>query len=169
MPFTPYHFGPSACVALPLQKYIDIPVFMLANVIIDFEPGAVLLFGLSYPSHGYCHTFLFGTLIGLVWGLAAYPARNPLGRLMKLFGLPYRTSLGKVVLSGVLGVWFHVLLDSFCWGDIRPFWPIDANPLFNLATLDTVRLFCAVAFIPAIVIYIGVVVAYRRKSYSAKS
>ena len=88
---------------------------------------------------------------------------------MKLFGLPYRTSLGKMLLSGVLGVWFHVLLDSFCWPDMRPFWPIDANPLINLATLDTMRLFCAVAFIWAVVLYIAVVITHRRKRYSAKS
>ena len=25
MPFTPYHFGPSACIALPLNKYLDLP------------------------------------------------------------------------------------------------------------------------------------------------
>lgn len=169
MPFTPYHFGPSGCVALPLQKYIDVPVFMLANVVIDFEPGVVLLLGLSYPAHGYCHTFLFGTVIGLIWGLVAYTARNPLGWLMKLFGLPYWTSLGKMVLSGVLGVWFHVLLDSFCWPDIRPFWPIGANPLYNLTGPDTVRLLCAVAYIPAIVLYIGVVIVHRRKRHSATS
>jgi membrane-bound metal-dependent hydrolase YbcI (DUF457 family) len=142
---------------------------MLANVVIDFEPGVVLLFGLIYPAHGYCHTFLLGTLIGLVWGLLAYPARNPLGWLMKLFGLPYWTSLGKMVLSGVLGVWFHVLLDSFCWGDIRPFWPIGANPLYNLTGMNTVRLLCVVAYIPAVVLYIGVVIAHRRKRYGATS
>ncbi|MHC4259460.1 MAG: hydrolase [Planctomycetota bacterium] len=169
MPFTPYHFGPSGCVALPLQKYIDIPVFMLANVVIDFEPGVVLLFDLSYPSHGYCHTFLLGGVIGLVWGLVAYPARNPLGRLMKLFGLPYQTSLGKMVLSGLLGVWFHVLVDSFCWGDIRPFWPIGANPLDNHIGPDPVRLLCMVAYIPAIVLYIGVVITHRRKRYGTTS
>lgn len=169
MPFTPYHFGPSGCIALPLQKYIDVPVFMLANVVIDFEPGAVLLFDLNYPAHGYCHTFLFGGVIGLVWGLVAYAARNPLGWLMRLFGLPYRTNLGKMVLSGILGIWFHVLLDSLSWGDIRPFWPIDANPLYNLTEPDTIRLLCALAYIPALILYIAAVIIYRRKRYGPLS
>ena len=37
MPFTPYHFGPSGFFGLALKKWIDLPVFLLANVIIDVE------------------------------------------------------------------------------------------------------------------------------------
>jgi len=164
MPFTPYHFGPSACIALPLRKYIDVPVFVLVNVVIDLEPGVVLLFGLNYPPHGYCHTFLFGTVIGFVWALLAYPARNYLKLLMNFFGLGYQTTLGKMILSGLLGIWFHILLDSFCWSDIRPFWPSNANPLTNLTTLNTVRLLCAISFIPAVVLYIIAVRAHLREN-----
>jgi len=163
MPFTPYHFGPSGCVALALRKYIDIPVFVLVNVVIDLEPGIVLAFDLNYRLHGYCHTFLFGTVIGLMWGLVAYAARNSLKRLMELFGLPYQTSLGKATLSGLLGIWFHILIDSFCWSDIRPFWPSDANPLNNLTTLNTMCLLCAISFIPAIVLYVIAVRSHIRE------
>lgn len=168
MPFTPYHFGPSGCVALPLRKYIDIPVFVLVNVVIDLEPGIVLAFDLNYPLHGYCHTFLFGTIIGLVWALAAYAARNYLKRLMNFFGLPYQTSLGKMIISGLLGIWFHVLIDSFCWSDIRPFWPSNANPLSNLTTLNTVRLLCAISFIPAIAFYIIAVRSHAKEANRRK-
>ncbi len=31
MPVTPFHFGPSALIGLPLKRWIDIPVFVLAN------------------------------------------------------------------------------------------------------------------------------------------
>ena len=37
MPFTPYHFGPSGFVGLVFGKWIDLPVFVLANVIVDVE------------------------------------------------------------------------------------------------------------------------------------
>ena len=169
MPFTPYHFGPSGCVALALRKYIDIPVFVLANVVIDLEPGMVLLLDLNYRAHGYCHTLLFGMVIGFVWGLVAYAARNHLKKLMGLFGLPYQTSLGKMILSALLGIWFHVLIDSVCWRDTRPFWPSDVNPFYGLATRNTVRLLCAVAFVPAIALYINTVIAQRRERDSAIS
>ncbi len=163
MPFTPYHFGPSGCIALALRKYIDIPVFVLVNVVIDLEPGMVLLLDLNYRAHGYCHTLLFGTVIGLDWALVAYAVRNSLKRLMGLFGLPYQTSLGKMIVSGLFGAWFHILIDSFCWGDIRPFWPSDANPLNSLATLNTVRLLCAISFIPAIALYVAAVWTHTKE------
>ena len=163
MPFTPYHFGPSGCVALALRKYIDIPVFVLVNVVIDLEPGIVLAFDLNYRSHGYCHTFLFGTVIGLVWALVAYLARDSLKRLMGLFGLPYQTSLRKVILSASLGIWFHIVIDSVCWWDIRPFWPSDVNPLYGLATRSTIRLLCAISFIPAVALYVAAVRGHTRQ------
>ena len=44
MPFTPFHFGAHACIAIPLRKIIDIPVFILSNIIIDIEPLIVMIF-----------------------------------------------------------------------------------------------------------------------------
>ena len=41
MPFTPYHVGPSGFVGLVFGKWIDLPVFVLANVIVDVEVLAV--------------------------------------------------------------------------------------------------------------------------------
>lgn len=159
MPFTPFHFGPSGFVGLAFRKWIDLPVFVLANVAVDLEPGIVLLFGLDYPAHGLCHTFLIGAGVGLVWAFAAYWARGIIRRLMHLFGLGYEANLRKVLVSGVLGVWLHVLLDSFCWGDVRPFWPSRANPFLDLMSIKTVYLLCTVAFVPAIGLYVYAVLA----------
>jgi len=104
MPFTPLHFGPSLCVALPLQKYIDLPIFVLASVVIDFEPLAVIVFGLNYPLHGYCHTFLIGSFVGVAWAITAYAGRDILRKIMIFFGLEYNTTFHKAVFSGILGV-----------------------------------------------------------------
>ena len=71
MPFTPYHFGPSGFVGLALRRWLDVPVFVLANVVVDLEPLVVVLFGLDYPLHGYVHTFLGGTVVALLWALLA--------------------------------------------------------------------------------------------------
>ena len=79
MPFTPYHFGPAAVVSLPLKKKIDIPVFILVNVVIDIEPLIVLIFKPEYPVHGYAHTLLFSLIIGTVFGFVAYIFRDRLG------------------------------------------------------------------------------------------
>ena len=168
MPFTPYHFGPSACIALPLRKYIDIPVFILANVVIDFEPLAVILLDLNYPLHGYFHTFLVGTVVALVWGLIAYSGKIILQRLMKLFHVSYETNLGKMLLSATLGIWFHILLDGQLYTDIQPFWPLKANPLYGLLCYNTVYLICKISFIPAFVLYIIAVASHVRKKRNQK-
>ena len=72
MPFTPFHLGPSASISLPLHKYLDVPLFLLANFIIDLEPFIVMIFNLNYPLHGYCHTFLIGSIIGCLGGFIGY-------------------------------------------------------------------------------------------------
>ncbi len=159
MPFTPYHFGPSGLVGLFFRKRLDLPVFVLANVIVDFEPLVVLVFNLECPVHGISHTFLFGAVLGLLWGLVT-SAAGGFGWLMKVFGLTYQSSVSKMIISGLLGVWFHVFVDSFCWADVRPLWPIKWNPLVGLVTLKMIYLFCIISFVPAIVLYIFAVLSF---------
>lgn len=169
MPFTPYHFGPSACIALPLRRYIDIPVFILANVAVDLEPLAVILFGLNYPLHGYFHTFLVGTAIALAWGLITYSGKSILQWLMKLFHISYETNFRKMLLSAILGIWFHILLDGQLYTDIQPFWPLKTNPMYGLLSYNTIYLICKISFLPAIVLYIIAVASYIRKNKAKNS
>jgi len=49
MPFTPYHFGPSGFWGLAFRKWLDLPVFVLANVIVDIEVLVIWFFGLGWP------------------------------------------------------------------------------------------------------------------------
>jgi len=51
MPFTPFHLGPALGLGLPLRRYVYVPTFILANVIVDVEPFLVLFLGLRYPLH----------------------------------------------------------------------------------------------------------------------
>ena len=37
MPFTPYHFGPSGFIGLLFRKWLDVPVIVATNVLIDIE------------------------------------------------------------------------------------------------------------------------------------
>jgi membrane-bound metal-dependent hydrolase YbcI (DUF457 family) len=163
MPFTPYHFGPAALIGLPLKKWIDIPVFVLANVVVDLEPLAVMVFRPDYPLHGYFHTFLFGGLIGLAWGLAAYPLKPILAFLMRIFGLSYQPTLLKMMLSGLLGIWLHIFIDSFLYKEMNPFWPITGNPLHAIVRYQTVFQVCEVSLIAAIVIYPAYAITRWRK------
>ena len=163
MPFTPYHFGPSGFIGLALRKWIDIPVFLLANVIIDVE----VLFADKWPHHRYWHfhTLLVGAAVGLAGGLAAYPLRNVFKKIMQLMRVPYRPALWKMLISGALGACVHVLIDAVYHYDVQPFWPFYArNPLWRRVADDTVLLLCIISFVPAIALYIVTAVLYTRRN-----
>jgi len=151
VPFTPYHFGPSGFVGLVFRKWIDLPVFLLANVVVDIE----VLFAEGWPQHRHWHwhTLLIGAVVGIVWAIAAYPLRNFFKKIMQLLRLPYKTGFWKMVFSGVLGVWFHVVIDSVYHYDVQVFWPVKTNPLFGLLPPQTIPLICTISFIAAIAFY----------------
>ena len=129
MPLTPYHFGPSGLIGLLFKRWIDLPVFVLANVVVDIEVLVILLFGLGCPVHRYCHTLLIGGAVGALWGFGAYPLRGLWRGIMSAFRLPYQPTIGKMVISGVLGVWTHVLIDGMQHADMKILWP---NTTFSL-------------------------------------
>jgi membrane-bound metal-dependent hydrolase YbcI (DUF457 family) len=152
MPFTPYHFGPHACVAISLYRYLDIRVFI--GAIIDFEPLIVTTFNLDYPLHGYCHTLVIGSLLGLAWATAAYPLRHFIGKIMTSLRLPYAPTFAKMAISGVVGVWLHVLFDAPIYYDIQPFYPIKTNPIFGSLSLNAGYDISAACFVPALLMYV---------------
>ena len=89
------------------------PIFLAANVIVDIE----VLFAGGWPQHRHWHfhTLLIGGLVGAAMGLAVYlvkPVRAGLERAMKTIRLPYKAGPIKAAVSGALGVWLHVLIDS---------------------------------------------------------
>jgi membrane-bound metal-dependent hydrolase YbcI (DUF457 family) len=153
MPFTPYHFGPAALIGLPLKRWIDIPVFVLANVVIDLEPLAVMVFNLDYPLHGYLHTFLFGGLVGLVWGLVAYPLRPLFAWVTYLLRPVYKPTPATMMLSGLFSAWLHILFDAVLYKEMNPFWPIAGNPLHAVVRYQTMFVVCEASLIVAAVVY----------------
>jgi membrane-bound metal-dependent hydrolase YbcI (DUF457 family) len=155
MPFTPFHFGPSAVVGIPLSRYLDPFTFVLASVAVDLEPLSVMLLHLHYPLHGYAHTFLGAALVGTVWGVSVWLCRDSLQQVLPNgFKIPFTPSKRKMTLSGVLGTWFHVLLDAPLYADIKPFYPLYGNPLHGLVGHGTMYLLCALCFIPGIALYL---------------
>ena len=162
MPYPLYHIGPSGFIGLAFRKWIDLPVFMLANVIVDIES----FFFKGWPYHGHFHTLLFGAVVGAVWGLAAYPLRGFFGKMMRLMRLPYETSRWKMIFSGILGLWLHVIIDSIYHWDVRIFWPHMRERLYRwrLLTQGEVKIAGIVFLIAAIILYATDVMAYMRDS-----
>jgi membrane-bound metal-dependent hydrolase YbcI (DUF457 family) len=153
VPFTPFHFGPCAALALPLSRRIDLPVFLLSNVAVDLEPYTVMTMRLDLPVHGLFHTYTVGSLVALAWACAAWPMRGLFARAMGFFRLAYETSFKKILFSSLLGVWFHVLLDSMLYPEMRPFFPLGGNAMLGALSVEAVYRLCAVAFVPALWLY----------------
>src|SRR4030042_3204640 len=91
MPFTPYHFGPSGFLGLAFRKWLDVPVFVLANVIVDIEVLVIKLLGVEWP-HRYVHTLLLGALAGALWGIAAYQLRHPFEKIMQMLRIDRKST-----------------------------------------------------------------------------
>jgi membrane-bound metal-dependent hydrolase YbcI (DUF457 family) len=123
----------------------------------------VMVYNLEYPLHGYLHTFLFGGLLGLAWGLVAYPLKPIFMFLMRIFGLAYQPTLLKMMLSGLLGIWLHVFIDSFLYKEMNPFWPIAGNPFHAVIRYQTIFLICEASLVIAIVIYPAYAITSRMK------
>lgn len=164
MPFTPYHFGPSAFIGLILRKWLDVPVFVLANIIVDLEVAIVRVFELRWPIHRYAHTLLLGAVLGMLWGIAAYPLRHFFGKIMQILRLPYQTGFWKMVVSGVLGVWLHVIIDAIYHPDVRIFWPNRATPLWRLISQEQVKIACIGFLVAAAVLYAFMAASYIKQN-----
>jgi len=166
MPVTPYHFGPSGFIGLVFRKWLDFPVFVLANVIVDVEVLVVMLFNLGWPRHRYCHTLLIGAAVGALWGLAAYPLRNLFKKIMQLFHIPYKTSLPKMVISGILGLWLHILIDGAYHFDVKILWPNKIISIWRIihrhlgqGKIETI---CLIFFLAGLVPYIFAVRSFSK-------
>lgn len=136
MPFTLYHFGPSGFVGLLFRRWLDVPVFIAANVLIDSEVLADSRLQPGWPVHQlwHFHTLLIGGLAGAVFGACIYfikPLRQLCAKFMSVIGLPGQVTLVSMVLAGALGAWLHVLIDSFYHFDVQIFWPHRDNVIFR--------------------------------------
>ncbi len=167
MPFTPYHFGPSGFIALALRRWIDVPVFVLANVVVDIEVLVVGFLHLGYPIHRYCHTLAGGVAVGAIWGAAAYFILwRPLQHLMTLLRIRYKPGLVKMIVSGSLGAAFHVLIDSLYHSDVRAFWPSKTSlrRLTCYIKQESIETICLYFLLAVAVLYVHAVISYRKNA-----
>jgi len=164
VPFTPFHLGPGLLFGLLFLSYVDLPTFLVASVVIDIEPFLVLSLNLDYAVHGYLHTFLGGTLIAVLLAFAMSRMRGTFLPLMSFLKLEQRTSFRGIVLASVFGIYLHILLDSPLYSDIRPFYPIEFNPLLGHGMFVGFEIytFCILSFLGGAVVYAARLAFLRR-------
>jgi hypothetical protein len=172
MPFTLFHLGPALAIGLPLRKYVHVPTFIVANVILDVEPLLVMFFGLNYPLHGYLHTLLLAFMVGLLLALVMFKLEGTMQPAYKLLLLETSNNYGAkpFILAGISGTMLHVLLDAPLYSDIHPFFPFAANPLLETGTLAGMDVFvlCIWMGMFALVFYAALVVFNVYKKVTAR-
>src|SRR5574341_1123394 len=154
MPLTPFHLGPGSLIGLSLFRIFDLPAFLIGSVIIDIEPFGVLMFHLSYPLHGFFHSFLGGSIFAGLTSIAVYVFRNNIRRSMSYLKLAQESPFKKILLSSLFGVYFHILLDSPLYSDIKPFYPLDVNPFYGMFHPGEIYFFTVVSFFAAMLVYL---------------
>jgi hypothetical protein len=171
MPFTPFHLGPAIAVGLPMRKYLHAPTFIVGNLVLDFEPLLVLVFGLRYPLHGYLHTLALALAVGLLLGVVMFKLEgfmSPLYRKVKL-ETDKPLKVGSFLSAGVFGSVLHVLFDAFLYSEMEPFFPLAVNPLLDLhLSMSQVYMYCVYLGIFGIIFYVCLLV-YSLNKRTAKA
>jgi membrane-bound metal-dependent hydrolase YbcI (DUF457 family) len=155
MPLTPFHLGPGLLVGLLFLRYLDLPTFLVASVILDVEPALVLFFSLDAPLHGFFHSFLGGTVAALLLTAVMSPTRVVLSPLLSFFKITQESSFPRILLASLSSIYLHILLDSVMHRDIQPFYPLDVNPFLgrgNLLGLN-VTMMCIWCFLGGLLVY----------------
>lgn len=145
MPFTPLHMGPALVIKAAAGRHFSVLVFGIAQVAMDIEPLLGIIRGWNVL-HGWTHTYLGATLIGLAVFLLAPPLCQWLLRRWnheleqhRLHWLrsPEPLTRGAALTGAFAGTWSHVLFDSIMHHDMLPLNPWSAdNALLGLLSID---------------------------------
>ncbi|MCQ4167406.1 metal-dependent hydrolase [Tahibacter harae] len=154
MPFTPFHLGPGLALKALGGERFSLIGFGLVQVAMDMEPFLGLIN--DWPVlHGWTHSLLGATAIGVLVGLLTPRLGQPLLRIWndrwRDEGLPgfaagERPGRNAALAGALLGGWAHVALDAVMHADLHPFWPwSEARPLLHLLSLSALHRACVAA------------------------
>jgi len=164
LPFTPYHFGPALLIGTLLFPFIDFATIVIASVILDLEPLAVIFLDLPMPLHSFFHTYLGATIVAIILTIGIYPFRKYLNEIVSFFGLKQESSFQRIILASFIGTYSHVLLDSFLYTEMNPFFPLIGNPFWGLLTSGLVYTLCLVLGFIGFFVYILRIILHVGKS-----
>ena len=155
MPFTPFHMGPGLLVKALLQGSFSLMVFGWAQIIMDIQPLVVLLTDKGHL-HGFSHTYIGATLIGVGSALTGkYAAEFGLRLIGQARYLPI--SWPVAITSALIGSFSHVLLDSVMHTDVEPFSPFTLdNPFLGFISVEALHKFCLYSGLLGVGLYFAV-------------
>ena len=151
MPFTPFHMGPAMALKALAGPRLSLISFGVAQVAMDIEPLVHMVRG-DHVLHGFTHTYLGATAVGLV----ALPIARPItvwlsglwDRELRAANLSWLVeSLPRlwspIIVGTFVGTYSHVLLDSIMHADMSPLAPFQqGNALLNSLSYGGVHILC---------------------------
>lgn len=172
MPLTPFHLGPALVLVIVLLWFVDLPALLLGSIVPDVEAAVAMMWfrDWPFPMHGFLHSFVGGTLLSLVLAVVIFPVRKHLEIPLRFLKLDQKRSFPRIFAGALIGVYSHILLDAPLYNDIKPFWPLDLNPLLseNMFRIREIYGFCRSCFIAAFVIY-GIILCLKLAILRARS
>jgi hypothetical protein len=151
MPFTPFHLGPGAAFKVFGGRYFSFTVFGFSQVAIDVEVLVRMCRGDSIL-HGFTHTYLGATLIGIASILIGKPVCECCLRIWNevvspeghnRFYISPWISWISALMGAMVGVYSHVFIDSIMHVHMHPLAPFsDANSLVGVISVGSLHLLC---------------------------
>ncbi|MHA1248193.1 MAG: hypothetical protein ACTSPE_12770 [Candidatus Thorarchaeota archaeon] len=127
----------------------------MASVVPDIETLVIVLMGLDIPLHGFLHTYLGASLLGVAVAGVTWPLRSAIAPLEKVFASSGSYSFRAVLLSALAGTYSHVFLDSFLYPKMAPLFPVAGNPFLGALPTALVYEVCVVLGVVALVAWLG--------------
>ncbi len=151
MPFTPFHLGPGAAFKVFGGRYFSFTVFGFSEVAMDVEV-LVRMCRADPILHGFSHTYLGATLIGITSILIGKPVCEYCLRIWnkvvspeehnRLYISP-RISWIAALMGAMIGVYSHVFIDSIMNVHMHPLAPFsDANSVVGVISVGGLHLLC---------------------------
>jgi len=152
MPFTPLHMGPGIVVKAVLQGSFSLMVFGWSQIVIDLQPLVVMLTNQG-ELHGFSHTLLGATLLGLLCGLTG----KHLGELgLRIIRRPQYLPITWRVsfISAFIGTYSHIVIDSIMHVDVFPLSPIStASPIHGIVSIESLTTWCLASAVVGGLVY----------------
>ena len=138
-------------------------VFGWAQVIMDIQPLVVLLTGDGHL-HGFSHTYVGATLIGIGSALTGkYAAEFGLRFIGQARYLPI--SWPVAITSAFIGSFSHVLLDSVMHADVEPFSPFMLNnPVLGFLSVELLHKLCLYSGLLGVGLYFAISLWLSKRS-----
>ncbi|MBI3547238.1 MAG: hypothetical protein HY081_11710 [Gammaproteobacteria bacterium] len=157
MPFTPFHMGPGLFIKAVLQSSFSLMVFGWTQIIMDIQPLIVSLTGKGHL-HGFTHTYLGATLIAVFSAVTGkYLSQFALALLLARDRQAVHIRWWIAILSGFIGSYSHVFLDSLIHSDLAPYFPFSpVNHFLGIISVADLYKLCVYSGILGAVLYFGV-------------